>query len=49
MNKVLGVIETKFKYNGGPVKYWDREYYTHTIQGSKNCDYSLKYEDGKDL
>ena len=49
MTKVLGIIETKFKYTGGPSKYWDRDYYSQTIQGEKECDYSLKYDDGKDL
>ena len=33
IDNVLAVIEMKFKYIGGPVKYWDREYYNPTLQG----------------
>ena len=49
MKKVLVIIENKFKYEGGEDKYWSRDWYNFTEQGSEKCDYTLTYEDSSIL
>lgn len=45
VHDVLKKIREKFTYDGGSGIYWIKEWYTFTVQGEANCDYSLKLKE----
>ena len=44
---ILKKIKEKFTYTGGSGIYWIKDWYTFTVQGEENCDYTLKLGDKK--